>query len=209
MFCLLSPGWLDTLLWDERRTHGCGNDCLPLSLLANHQGGGRQLLHQFIWNSDLHWKCSQRAVPASQQHARVSQKKETHQTGTTCPATHFEERAQTKFSQPSSDVFCFCVQFEKQPLLTPSADSRTPFNRRHWRSRSLGGIIKVILCTVMAPVIVFHYKWCYWTIACCSFLFEDTRNALKKLLWIQTNRAALKPPKLLKEIPSPINAFCV
>uniref|UniRef100_A0A673AQ93 Rho GTPase-activating protein 19 n=1 Tax=Sphaeramia orbicularis TaxID=375764 RepID=A0A673AQ93_9TELE len=34
-------------------------------------------------------------------------------------------------------------QFEKQPLLTPSADSRTPFSRRHWRSRSLGGIIKV------------------------------------------------------------------
>ncbi|XP_049927897.1 rho GTPase-activating protein 19-like [Epinephelus moara] len=33
-------------------------------------------------------------------------------------------------------------QFEKQPLLTPSADSRTPFTRKHWRSRSLGGIIK-------------------------------------------------------------------
>ncbi|XP_045927279.1 rho GTPase-activating protein 19-like isoform X2 [Micropterus dolomieu] len=33
-------------------------------------------------------------------------------------------------------------QFEKQPLLTPSADSRTPFRRKHWRSRSLGGIIK-------------------------------------------------------------------
>uniref|UniRef100_A0A3Q1I777 Rho GTPase-activating protein 19 n=1 Tax=Anabas testudineus TaxID=64144 RepID=A0A3Q1I777_ANATE len=33
-------------------------------------------------------------------------------------------------------------QFEKQPLLTPSADSRTPFSRKHWRSRSLGGIIK-------------------------------------------------------------------
>ncbi|KAM4591984.1 rho GTPase-activating protein 19-like isoform 2-T2 [Odontesthes bonariensis] len=32
-------------------------------------------------------------------------------------------------------------QFEKQPA-TPSADSRTPFIRRHWRSRSLGGIIK-------------------------------------------------------------------
>ncbi|XP_070772304.1 rho GTPase-activating protein 19-like [Enoplosus armatus] len=32
-------------------------------------------------------------------------------------------------------------QFEKQPL-TPSADSRTPFSRKHWRSRSLGGIIK-------------------------------------------------------------------
>ncbi|XP_072247111.1 rho GTPase-activating protein 19-like isoform X2 [Leuresthes tenuis] len=33
-------------------------------------------------------------------------------------------------------------QFEKQPVLTPSADSRTPFIRRHFRSRSLGGIIK-------------------------------------------------------------------
>ncbi|XP_053188597.1 rho GTPase-activating protein 19-like [Scomber japonicus] len=33
-------------------------------------------------------------------------------------------------------------QFEKQPLLTPSAESRTPFSRKHWRSRSLGGIIK-------------------------------------------------------------------
>ncbi|XP_035518918.1 rho GTPase-activating protein 19-like [Morone saxatilis] len=33
-------------------------------------------------------------------------------------------------------------QFEKQPLQTPSADSRTPFSRKHWRSRSLGGIIK-------------------------------------------------------------------
>ncbi|XP_040905002.1 rho GTPase-activating protein 19-like [Toxotes jaculatrix] len=33
-------------------------------------------------------------------------------------------------------------QFEKQPLLTPPADSRTPFSRKHWRSRSLGGIIK-------------------------------------------------------------------
>ncbi|XP_020498618.3 rho GTPase-activating protein 19-like [Labrus bergylta] len=33
-------------------------------------------------------------------------------------------------------------QFEKQPLLTPTADSRTPFSRKHWRSRSLGGIIK-------------------------------------------------------------------
>uniref|UniRef100_A0A3Q3FRP6 Rho GTPase-activating protein 19 n=1 Tax=Labrus bergylta TaxID=56723 RepID=A0A3Q3FRP6_9LABR len=34
-------------------------------------------------------------------------------------------------------------QFEKQPLLTPTADSRTPFSRKHWRSRSLGGIIKL------------------------------------------------------------------
>ncbi|KAL6101833.1 arhgap19 [Pungitius sinensis] len=33
-------------------------------------------------------------------------------------------------------------QFDKQPLLTPSADSRTPLSRKHWRSRSLGGIIK-------------------------------------------------------------------
>ncbi|XP_041803621.1 rho GTPase-activating protein 19-like [Chelmon rostratus] len=33
-------------------------------------------------------------------------------------------------------------QFEKQTLQTPSADTRTPFSRRHWRSRSLGGIIK-------------------------------------------------------------------
>ncbi|XP_068573661.1 rho GTPase-activating protein 19-like [Cebidichthys violaceus] len=33
-------------------------------------------------------------------------------------------------------------QFHKQPLRTPSSDSRTPFSRKHWRSRSLGGIIK-------------------------------------------------------------------
>ncbi|KAM9345435.1 rho GTPase-activating protein 19-like [Symphorus nematophorus] len=33
-------------------------------------------------------------------------------------------------------------QFEKQPLQTPSADSRMPFSRKHWRSRSFGGIIK-------------------------------------------------------------------
>ncbi|XP_023265168.1 rho GTPase-activating protein 19-like [Seriola lalandi dorsalis] len=33
-------------------------------------------------------------------------------------------------------------QFEKQPLLTPSAECRTPFSRKHWRSRSLGGMIK-------------------------------------------------------------------
>ncbi|XP_041867163.1 rho GTPase-activating protein 19-like isoform X1 [Melanotaenia boesemani] len=33
-------------------------------------------------------------------------------------------------------------QFEKQPALTPSADKQVPFIRRHWRSRSLGGIIK-------------------------------------------------------------------
>ncbi|XP_075874698.1 rho GTPase-activating protein 19-like [Nelusetta ayraudi] len=33
-------------------------------------------------------------------------------------------------------------QFEKQPLLTPTSDSRTPFSRKHWRSRSLGGMIK-------------------------------------------------------------------
>ncbi|KAM6922420.1 rho GTPase-activating protein 19-like [Lycodopsis pacificus] len=33
-------------------------------------------------------------------------------------------------------------QFDKQHLRTPSADTRTPFSRKHWRSRSLGGIIK-------------------------------------------------------------------
>eukprot|EP00066_Takifugu_rubripes_P012394 XP_011601660.1 PREDICTED: rho GTPase-activating protein 19 [Takifugu rubripes] len=33
-------------------------------------------------------------------------------------------------------------QFEKQPLQTGAADSRSPFSRKHWRSRSLGGIIK-------------------------------------------------------------------
>ncbi|KAK2824278.1 hypothetical protein Q5P01_021453 [Channa striata] len=33
-------------------------------------------------------------------------------------------------------------QFERQPLLTPSSESRTPFIRKHWRSRSLGGMIK-------------------------------------------------------------------
>ncbi|XP_068597713.1 rho GTPase-activating protein 19 [Brachionichthys hirsutus] len=33
-------------------------------------------------------------------------------------------------------------QFEKHPLQTPLNDTRTPFTRKHWRSRSLGGIIK-------------------------------------------------------------------
>ncbi|XP_077438132.1 rho GTPase-activating protein 19-like [Vanacampus margaritifer] len=33
-------------------------------------------------------------------------------------------------------------QFEKQPMVTPSADPHSPFSRKHWRSRSLGGIIK-------------------------------------------------------------------
>ncbi|XP_061600767.1 rho GTPase-activating protein 19-like [Cololabis saira] len=33
-------------------------------------------------------------------------------------------------------------QFEKQPSMTPSADSQPPCIRRHWRSRSLGGVIK-------------------------------------------------------------------
>ncbi|XP_030604153.1 rho GTPase-activating protein 19-like isoform X2 [Archocentrus centrarchus] len=33
-------------------------------------------------------------------------------------------------------------QIEKQPLPTPPADSRAPFSRKHWRSRSFGGIIK-------------------------------------------------------------------
>lgn len=45
-------------------------------------------------------------------------------------------------SQCCSLVF---AQFEKQPLHMGSANSRTPFSRKHWRSRSLGGIIKVIL----------------------------------------------------------------
>ncbi|KAM9808854.1 rho GTPase-activating protein 19 [Syngnathus typhle] len=34
-------------------------------------------------------------------------------------------------------------QLEKQPLVTtPTADPRSPFSRKHWRSRSLGGMIK-------------------------------------------------------------------
>ncbi|XP_061647161.1 rho GTPase-activating protein 19-like isoform X1 [Phyllopteryx taeniolatus] len=33
-------------------------------------------------------------------------------------------------------------QFEKQPLMTPSSEPRSPFSSKHWRSRSLGGIIK-------------------------------------------------------------------
>ncbi|TMS04456.1 rho GTPase-activating protein 19 [Larimichthys crocea] len=33
-------------------------------------------------------------------------------------------------------------QFEKQHLQSPLAEPRTPFSRKHWRSRSLGGIIK-------------------------------------------------------------------
>ncbi|KAM4729494.1 rho GTPase-activating protein 19-like [Anableps anableps] len=33
-------------------------------------------------------------------------------------------------------------QFEKQPDSNSSAETRTPFIRRHWRSRSAGGIIK-------------------------------------------------------------------
>ncbi|KAM3862961.1 rho GTPase-activating protein 19 [Diretmus argenteus] len=33
-------------------------------------------------------------------------------------------------------------QFERKPSLTPSLDHQTPFNRKHRRSRSFGGIIK-------------------------------------------------------------------
>ncbi|KAM8852149.1 rho GTPase-activating protein 19-like [Synchiropus picturatus] len=33
-------------------------------------------------------------------------------------------------------------QFEKHPLSSPTMESPSPFNRKHWRSRSLGGIIK-------------------------------------------------------------------
>ncbi|XP_068183769.1 rho GTPase-activating protein 19-like [Antennarius striatus] len=46
----------------------------------------------------------------------------------------------------------FIRQFEKQPLQTPLTDSRTPFTRKHWRSRSLGGIIKrKVLGSQMLP----------------------------------------------------------
>lgn len=83
MLCPTFLGWLDTLFWDEKWTHVCGNGCLPLSLHTNNQRGGLQHLHRrFIWKSELYWNCPQRAVPASQQHAWVCQKKETHQTGT-------------------------------------------------------------------------------------------------------------------------------
>ena len=51
-------------------------------------------------------------------------------------------------------VLYFCLQFEKQHLQTPSAESRSPFSRKHWRSRSLGGIIKVS-----------------WQYACVQFFF--------------------------------------
>ncbi|XP_061692929.1 rho GTPase-activating protein 19-like isoform X2 [Syngnathoides biaculeatus] len=33
-------------------------------------------------------------------------------------------------------------QLEKQPLMAPSSDPGSPLGRKHWRSRSLGGIIK-------------------------------------------------------------------
>lgn len=45
----------------------------------------------------------------------------------------------------SQRCFLGFAQFEKQPLHMCSVDSRTPFSRKHWRSRSLGGIIKVNL----------------------------------------------------------------
>lgn len=44
----------------------------------------------------------------------------------------------------AANVALVFLQFEKQPVPMGS-DSRTPFSRKHWRSRSLGGIIKVIL----------------------------------------------------------------
>lgn len=50
-----------------------------------------------------------------------------------------KESSETK----SAYVAFVFLQFEKQPL-QGSTDSRTPFSRKHWRSRSLGGIIKVL-----------------------------------------------------------------
>lgn len=92
-------------------------------------------LQPLLW--ELHRVGAQRAVPARQQHARVGQKEETHPTGEVISAGTPASRAATKRN------VSVWVQFEKQPLLTPSADSRTPFSRKHWRSRSLGGMIKV------------------------------------------------------------------
>lgn len=57
---------------------------------------------------------------------------------------------------------CCCLlyaQFEKQPLHVASADSRTPFSRKHWRSRSLGGMIKVILCCLFWNILFSDKFW--------------------------------------------------
>ncbi|XP_054654673.1 rho GTPase-activating protein 19-like [Dunckerocampus dactyliophorus] len=61
----------------------------------------------------------------------------------TCTESALRELYQQVSSMPESAKKKKLIrQFEKQPLVTPSADPRTPFSRKHWRSRSLGGIIK-------------------------------------------------------------------
>ncbi|XP_077585888.1 rho GTPase-activating protein 19-like isoform X2 [Stigmatopora nigra] len=43
---------------------------------------------------------------------------------------------------PSAKKKKLIKQFQKQSLVTSSTDPQSPFSRKHWRSRSLGGIIK-------------------------------------------------------------------
>lgn len=94
-----------------------------------------------------------------------------------------EERDGTEKGPEAQQLMCciVCVQFEKQPLQTHVTDSRAPFTRKHWRSRSLGGIIKVILFTLKADCGVssslYHEFscrcWCNWTVFCLVFLIYD------------------------------------
>ncbi|XP_061765896.1 rho GTPase-activating protein 19-like [Nerophis ophidion] len=61
----------------------------------------------------------------------------------TCTESSLRELYQQVKSMPESAKKKKLIrQFEKQPLGTASPDSRTPFSRKHWRSRSLGGMIK-------------------------------------------------------------------
>lgn len=144
-------GWFNTVLWDQKWADSCRDSCPLFSLHEISWKSGQQHVPcQVIRDSDLYRICPPRAVPAGQQHAWVCQKEKAHQTGAVVRPLRWGEI--TFWQRPACQDLnvSFCVQFEKQPLLTPSSESRTPFSRKHWRSRSLGGMIKV--CVSFFPL---------------------------------------------------------
>ncbi|XP_077469542.1 rho GTPase-activating protein 19-like isoform X3 [Stigmatopora argus] len=61
----------------------------------------------------------------------------------TCTESALRELYQQVNNMPASAKKKKLIkQFQKQPLVGSSADPHSPFSRKHWRSRSLGGIIK-------------------------------------------------------------------
>lgn len=95
------PGWLDSLLRDQRWAHVRGPSCLTVSLRENNW-----LHRRVVSDPELHRVGPQRAVPACHQHARVCQEEETHQTGTQgCEHT----RAQGEESSHASRSVLFLV----------------------------------------------------------------------------------------------------